>query len=187
MQYGSGLQTSRSSFSCLLSCLYALKRFGGWRPRQYGFHPIGAVDFVGLTLIAAFLFWLFYEPVGRLFSIWLGTNSPDFSYKSVLPSSLLLRALVVVYFAATAAVVEEVMFRALPWCFFSSRDGSGSPFWRYALISSLLFGLIHWENGAHEVVSTFMLGFVACVLYVKINNIWPLIGAHFVTDVRSFW
>ena len=173
----------------LLPCsvFFALAHYGGVRPNRYGFRAMGIGHLTGLTVLATFLFWLSYEPFTRLFSALLNASAPEFSYHSVIPQSPVLHSLVVLYFAATAAFVEETIFRALPWYYFSLQKAGRSPMWRYVLGSSLFFGLIHWENGSHEVASAFVLGVVACMLYAKIKNIWPLVGAHFFTNVRVFW
>ena len=169
---------------------YALLRYGGIRPNQYGYKAITASDLIGLTALITFIFWLSYKPLGILFSILLGTTDPEFGYASTIPQPTVLHAITVLYFAVTAALVEETVFRALPWLYImrlpaSRFDRFNIP--AYVLCSSILFGLVHWENGLHEVLSTFVLGVIACLLYSRIRNIWPLVGAHFLTDVYIFW
>jgi membrane protease YdiL (CAAX protease family) len=51
---------------------------------------------------------------------------------------------------------------------------------------AVLFGMAHWESGAHEILGTACLGLFACALYLKIQTLWPLIGAHFIVDMASF-
>ena len=167
--------------------LFALAYLGGVRPNRYGFRHIGIANLILLTVLATLIFGLLYEPFSFFFSILLKTSVPEFTYKKIIPQSPVLHLIVVLYFSASAAFVEEIVFRAIPWYYFSLQKAEKSHMWLYIISSSLLFGLIHWENGLHEVASTFVLGVFACVLYAKIKNIWPLVGAHFITDILSFW
>jgi membrane protease YdiL (CAAX protease family) len=56
----------------------------------------------------------------------------------------------------------------------------------YVTVSSTLFGLSHFENGAVEVLSTGLFGVVAALFALRVRNLWPLIVGHFVTDFVAF-
>ena len=39
----------------------------------------------------------------------------------------------------------------------------------------------------HEVIATFVLGFVLALFYAKVPNIWPFMFGHFLVDFRLFY
>jgi len=133
------------------------------------------------------MFWISYVPVSATLGRFLGSELSSFTYFNVLPETHAARVLVAIYFSISAGVFEEIMYRALPWVYFSLLNLRRPNIVSYALISSVLFGFAHWENGLHEVFATFALGFVACVLYAKIRNIWPFVIAHTWIDLSAFW
>lgn len=170
--------------------LAALWRYGQISPKEYGlgsrFGGMAHEKLFILTCAIALVLYLAYVSLS-----WIGWQlwwSPvaSFTYHDVIPEALALRVLVVIYFSLTAAFVEEIAFRGLPWLYISRRFRSPSVWW-YAIVSSFFFGLIHYENGLHEVMATFAFGLVACHVYVKLRNLWPLVGAHLITDLWTFW
>ena len=180
-----------SHFIIPLVALYLLAKFYRISPRDYGFtrleRTLGLLDLAGLTLLVGAMFWISYIPVSATLGRLLGSELSSFTYFNVLPETSGARVLVAVYFAISAGVFEEIMYRSLPWVYFSMLNPRRPHIISYALISSVLFGFAHWENGLHEVFATFALGFVACVLYVKIRNIWPFVIAHSWIDLTAFW
>jgi membrane protease YdiL (CAAX protease family) len=52
--------------------------------------------------------------------------------------------------------------------------------------TSIVFALVHWENGGPGLLAAGAYGFGAALLYLKLRNLWPLVVAHVVTDVISF-
>jgi membrane protease YdiL (CAAX protease family) len=168
----------------------ALWRYGNTSPKEYGlgsrFGGMPPKKLFALTCVIALVLYLVYVPVN-----WVGRQlwwpqTPSFTYHDVIPEALAPRVLVVIYFSLTAAFVEEIAYRGLPWLYVSRHFRSPSVWW-YALVSSFFFGLIHYENGFHEVVATFVFGLVACHIYVKLRNLWPLVGAHLIIDLLTFW
>ena len=105
---------------------------------------------------------------------------PVFSYRSVIPESLALKSLVIVYFAFTAGFVEEVLFRGLLYSIISN------PVY-YIIVSSTTFSLIHWESGLSNVLATFVIGGIMAYIYFKLKNLWPLIIAHVCMDLTWFF
>jgi membrane protease YdiL (CAAX protease family) len=169
------------------SCLMALAHYGGVRHDRYGFRAIGIGPMVLLTLFSAFFLGVPYYLVTRIFAPILDVSTPDFSYKSVIPQLPLMHEFVAIYFAATAAFAEEIVYRGIPFYYVTLKKDDGLTVWHYVLCSSLLFGLMHWENGVHEVIGTFVFGAIACIIYSQMENIWPLIGAHFIINIIAFW
>ena len=162
--------------------------FSGCRPREYGFQPIlrdNKVHLaVGLILFVTFIYWLAYEPVKavayRFF--WSTASSPVFD--AALPTGQPLRILTLLYICITAAVVEEPVFRSLPWLYFSST--MKFPTIPYLLTTTLLFSAIHWEHGVPNLVANATLGLAAGALYTRVQNVWPFIWAHFLTGAWSY-
>lgn len=162
--------------------------FLAWRYRigaaRYGLARENLGGIAGLTLLAAFLLELAYQ-IGLSISWFLplGAQSEAF-YLNIMPSGA-SRIAVTIYFAATAAFVEEIVFRGLPLLYFQ-RAFASVPKGLYILVSSTCFSLIHWTNGPHEVVGTWLFGVAAAILYLQIRTLWPLVGAHFLIDAYHF-
>ena len=171
-------------------CLWLLARVARVYPRNYGFVKIGRSWRVGelvyLCLLLTAVFWMCYEPVSKAAYQLMTVTLPTFTYVGLVPEHPLGSFLVALYFALTAAVTEEVMFRAFPWYYFGLVFRKPNVL-LYALITAAIFGFIHWENGLHEVIATFVLGFVLALFYAKVSNIWPFIFGHFLIDFRLFY
>jgi membrane protease YdiL (CAAX protease family) len=54
-------------------------------------------------------------------------------------------------------------------------------------VTTILFAATHSELGPSGVVAALTYGIAAAVLFLKLRNLWPIIFAHFVIDVYSFW
>jgi membrane protease YdiL (CAAX protease family) len=158
----------------------------GLRPDRKGedwFHIVGLTVFLAILLYVIYQFvqHLSWAIVWRIFHPEPGTAF----YKSTVPDGL-LHYPVLLYLAVTAGFAEEVFFRALPLLYFRERYGTSKPNWIYVVTTSLLFGAAHWENGAHEVIATFAYGIAASVFYLKLKDLWPLVGAHALIDFWDF-
>ncbi|WJE59759.1 CPBP family intramembrane glutamic endopeptidase [Bacillus mycoides] len=68
-----------------------------------------------------------------------------------------------------APIMEEVIFRG----FFLQRMAYKWGIKRAVIISSLIFGLGHFD-----VIGAFMFGVILCLLYIKTKNIWTNIAVH---------
>jgi uncharacterized protein len=160
----------------------------GVLPVDYGFHgPIpgsSLAENFGLVLFITFLYWLSFDPINSILYRVFWDSASAIPFSPALPEAKAWRILLIVYASLTAALIEESVFRALPWLYFEKR--LRSPELPYVLTTSLLFGLVHWEQGIHTIVAAGILGIVAALLYVGIRNIWPFIIAHFITDMWSF-
>lgn len=157
------------------------------KPRDYGLAGWRGKyrELLGLSLLAMGLFWISYKPVATFFGHLLQSEGALVTYVDVIPAQPFARFLVAIYFSLSAAVFEEIMYRGLPHVYFMRGWCVPRPA-AYVLCSTVLFGMAHWENGAHEILGTACLGLFACALYLKIRTLWPLIGAHFVVDMVSF-
>lgn len=157
------------------------------RPRNYGLTSWRERrgDLIGLTLLATALFWGSYKPVATFFGHLLLSEGAAVTYVDVMPSPPFAHLLVAIYFSLSAAIFEEIMYRGLPYVYCMHGYTVARP-GLYIICSAALFGMAHWENGAHEIIGTACLGLFACALYLKIQTLWPLIGAHFIVDMAGF-
>jgi membrane protease YdiL (CAAX protease family) len=162
---------------------------GGLHPREFGFGRMSAdgaspARVLAIVLLVTALYWLSYEPAKAIARALFPTPEASVPFVDVLPHSQPWRWLTVLYASATAAVVEEAVFRSVPWLYFSTR--LRAPVVPYVLSTALLFALIHSEQGLPAVIAAGVLGVVAATLYTRIRNVWPFVIAHFMVGVWSY-
>ena len=116
-------------------------------------------------------------------SAWAPQN---FRYAQAIPANPWLAFTAITYLAVSAGVVEEIIFRGLPYLLFSSRLSGASLTASYLLVTSALFASVHWENGSGETFATFFLGLAIAAIYTRVRNLWPFIIGHVFTDVLAF-
>lgn len=171
-------------------CLAALARFAGVTPRDYGLRApdadLPALEMAAITALAGVVLTAVYFASSSLAWLVIPGTEPTFSYSALVPDGL-MKGVVVAYFALTAGVVEEIAFRGLPLAALQVAGREQIPTTAYVLGTSVLFALIHWENGPPELAATFVYGAVAALLYLKLANLWPLVLGHVAVDVISFW
>ena len=164
--------------------LYLYKRCN-LHPKQYGLIKPGKLyplpELVGASLFTAFILYITYISVYGV-SLKVATSygyiKPYFSYHSVIPEGI-LNLPVVIYLALTAAVVEEIIFRGIPYKLIFENKQIRNKKSVYILITSFLFAVIHWESGYPNAISAFVFGLLAAWLYHVYKNLWPLIGGIF--------
>jgi membrane protease YdiL (CAAX protease family) len=170
------------------SC-WLLWRFAGVAPAHYGLsrivqhHPLHELV-VYTAVIAAFVAGYGLARILALFAplLWAGHS---FSYQAAIPGGVAAVA-ALAYFAFSAGLAEEVVFRGLPALYLGARLSPAAFAWVYPLASAAAFAAIHWEQGSREFVATFLLGLGAGWLYMKIRNLWPFVFGHTYTDVAAF-
>jgi len=172
-----------------LLALYLLRRLGlSWA--ALGLAPPAsarsALLLGGQTLLAWAAYTVVYLGTRQLAARLLDGTAPAFGYGTALPDYDLARLAGVLYFAASAALSEEFVYRGVLWAWARARLPARTARAVFSAGSALLFAAIHWENGAHELAATFALGLLAGALYLRIASLWPLIGAHFLVDLFEF-
>lgn len=171
-------------------CLYALARFAAIGPRAYGLRgpdaelPAGSLAVA--TVLACAVFALAYFGTSALAERWLPQAPPHFSYAHLIPSGA-MRVPVVIYFALSAGIVEEVVYRGLPLAALGAAIRERGVLPAYVLVSATLFSSIHWEGGLIGLIPAFVVGVVAALLYLRIGNLWPLVIAHAQVNLIHFW
>jgi uncharacterized protein len=125
-------------------------------------------------------FWLFALPV-----IPIGLNASGGFHASSAVDVLLFFAL-----AALVGFVEESFFRGLMLRPLALRGR-----WRAAVITSLVFGLVHSQHLLRgtdpeavltQIVFAVSVGFAYAALVLRTGMIWPLMILHCLTDFAAF-
>ncbi|MEZ0225987.1 MAG: CPBP family intramembrane glutamic endopeptidase [Alphaproteobacteria bacterium] len=101
-----------------------------------------------------------------------------------------LGILTAVYAAVSAGILEEVIFRAHLITLMERvlKPHMGTETRRkiaVAFVSCALFALIHWCEGPGKVVSTFLLGLLPTVIYMRSRNLWFLVLWHTIHDALA--
>lgn len=138
-------------------------------------------------LFICLMCWASYSPVKAVVSMYLPAHGNEFGHWSAIPQSFVLKLLVVGYYAASAALIEEVAYRALPWLYLSQFNNMRWKFSIYIVTTSLIFAAAHWEQGLQGVIAAFTFGFTTALLYSQFKNLWPLVIAHFATNCVVLW
>lgn len=81
------------------------------------------------------------------------------------------------------AIVEEMIFRGMAW---TALRRAGLNAFTALVVSSAVFGLIHWSLGVAAVVSTGLIGAIFTICVWRTGSILPLIFAHFIVNYVYF-
>jgi membrane protease YdiL (CAAX protease family) len=73
-----------------------------------------------------------------------------------------------------APVSEELFFRGFLFAGLRSKW----TFWPAAIVSGLIFGLVHAPTGVTAAIPLAALGFALCWLYEQTGSVWPCMIAH---------
>ncbi|MBD3223818.1 MAG: CPBP family intramembrane metalloprotease [Caldithrix sp.] len=95
---------------------------------------------------------------------------------------MLVFALVAVFIASSFG--EEVIYRGFLITRISE-IGNNSKIWSWSavLVSSIIFGLVHFDWGLMGIGQTFFMGLALGISYIKLNrNLWILVFAHAYMD-----
>ena len=156
----------------------------GLHPRVRGRrHP---ALLLALVVIVAYLFleidmWALH----RAHAIFPSAELPPdaFTYRDVVPPrgprTGGWRLLALTYLCVSAAVVEELYYRAAFDRLFP-RTLVGAV--AYVLTSSSVFAGAHWEGGLRNVAESFAVGLFAAVVFRVTGNLWPLMVGHLIVD-----
>lgn len=106
-----------------------------------------------------------------------------FNYGSLIPESGWRETVVWIYFSLSAGIVEELYFRGILRRFFGQGRRAVMLF---LAVSTLLFSVIHWENGVNDLLATGAFGLLAGICYVWHRTIFIPVIAHVVADLVLF-
>ena len=146
-----------------------------------GFKKLERPARTALIVLAVVLIWtVFHLAVSMPVLNHLTGTTQDLSSYEELQGNLSGLIVLLVLTWTLAAFAEEVVFRG--YLFRRVRDvlGDGRPgIVSAVVITSLLFGMIHLEQGVVGVALTTMDAVVFCALRLKFaDNLWPAIMAH---------
>ena len=111
---------------------------------------------------------------------------------SALPTTVLghypephgwLRLLDLTFGIALVAYSEEVVFRRSACCFFRTYINND---WLLVIFSSVLFGAYHWWTGVGNIAEAVLIGLLLMLFYLRSVALWPVVLAHYLTDVIDF-
>lgn len=166
-----------------LASVWALWRFAGVRPRDYGLGPLAGAQppsfalVLYLLVIAAFAYGYGFAKLLALFVPW-EWPATAFVYTQAFPHHAAGSLALLAYLSVSEALAEEIVFRGLPALWLRAHA--------YPLVSAAAFAAIHWESGTREVVAAFLLGVGLAALYLRLRNLWPFVAGHAVTDMLAF-
>jgi membrane protease YdiL (CAAX protease family) len=176
-------------------CLIFLKSFFELSPSDYGLRLKPSEDHFVVKrslffdiIISIFLLGIVWELSSAFAWRLLGSSSQTETHGiySILEKSD-KRFLLALYMSLTAAFAEEIFFRGVVYNFFVQLTRTkivNNLF--FVIVSTLLFGISHWERGDYLMASSFVYGFAAALLYLEYKYLTPLIIAHFIIDLYEF-
>ena len=141
---------------------------------------IGLVAAIGIQVFSIFIL----TPILEL----LGVESADPAiYESIVGNkSMLIMYLCVSW--TTAGLGEELIYRS----FFLGQTVAFFATSKYKwiislIISSVIFGFFHFNNGIDAIISTGVTGFILGLIYLYTDrNIWAVYFAHSITNTIAF-
>ncbi|NNL43613.1 MAG: CPBP family intramembrane metalloprotease [Desulfobacterales bacterium] len=107
----------------------------------------------------------------------------NFSYSQILPGRGIKYFFILLYFSATAGIVEEFYLKGLLRSIFKNTFFSILAF---VIISATIFSSLHWEGGVWGLFATFIFGIFSATFYATTKNLWPNVIGHFATDYLWF-
>lgn len=135
---------------------------------------------VYLALLTLLGLWVLSK-IGLVIGVSVARHYPDalpqvIDYVGHIPKTGGASVLVTVYFAITAGVVEEYVFRGLlaSVCGHYFRRNS----WVFVMASTLSFAAIHWGGGLANVVAAFIQGILLTVVYLRCGDLRIPLLAH---------
>jgi CAAX protease family protein len=154
---------------------------------QWKFRPLGrtlgllgmrrfeltAIGIMVATLVA------YYIAAGLFASLVLKPEQEDVGGELGIGNpSLLIAITAVLAIVVVAPVTEELFFRGFLFAGLRSRRS----LWPAALLSGLIFGLVHATTGITTVVPLAALGVALCWLYDRTGSLWPCVMAHMINN-----
>jgi membrane protease YdiL (CAAX protease family) len=128
-------------------------------------------------LYAAFSFWILGPLITRLG--FKNTNLSDFNF---IRHHLLNYLLLILLAGVLVIPYEEIVFRG--FIFNRIRVMFGKSFLVSGIITSILFALFHWQEGAGAMIGIFIFALVITGLYkIFKGNLWYLIFFHLAYDI----
>jgi uncharacterized protein len=84
---------------------------------------------------------------------------------------------------ALVAYSEEVVFRRCARTFFQTYIDNDRLL---VIFTSILFGAYHWWTGIGNIAEAVLIGVLLMLFYLRSAALWPVVLAHYLTDVVDF-
>ena len=162
---------------------YSCQNYGLFKKFHYYYKVSNLVtDAVIASCILLFIYFAVYNLAGIFFT---DSGSVDSFYSDKLSDLKGISYIfMLLYFSITAAIFEEIFYRGIIFDFFQNFiKWTWLRNWSYVLFSAILFTLAHSAISLAYLISIFMFGFIAALLYIEYKRLEPLIMAHFFTDM----
>ena len=173
-----------------LFILNVLYKYYGIRPADYGLrfrhHRYSLRDLYNWSMLSLIILAMYYYSTHWFVGLFVEGRPRGFDIAYVVRDGP-LRLPVILYFAISSALVEEIFYRGLLWRMF---DRFSRHKWRvvwFIIVSSTFYAIVHWEDGSVEMLSAAVYGCVACILYQRLNHLVPLIFSHIVINIITLW
>jgi membrane protease YdiL (CAAX protease family) len=88
-----------------------------------------------------------------------------------------------VFGLALVAFSEEIVFRRCARHLFRIYLNDGCAL---VLVTSILFGAYHWWTGIGNIIEAVLIGVLLMLFYRRSSALWPVVLAHYLTDVVDF-
>ena len=88
-----------------------------------------------------------------------------------------------VFGLALVAYSEEIVFRRSARHLFQIYLDDG---YALVIVTSILFGAYHWWTGMGNMVEAILIGVLLMLFYRRSGALWPVVLAHYLTDVVDF-
>ena len=82
------------------------------------------------------------------------------------------------------ALSEEMLFRRMLVNMLNRFTARALPI---CLISSLIFGLIHWESGLQNVLAATLIGCYLMWIYLRTGSFLTIVAIHYVINLWVFY
>jgi len=172
-----------------LTLFYILNRLYKVHPRNYGIVlPKTSKEiktFFQASIYCITLLLLFSLSSYQLINIY-SYNSGQSSYATFIPAGA-MKYPVIFYMSLSAAIVEEITYRGLPYLLFKKIITDSYLPLIYISSTTIAFTAIHWENSIASIVLAITFGLLSSWLYLQYKNIMPLIFSHFLIDMVMYW
>jgi CAAX protease family protein len=149
-------------------------------PSQFGLRPTRfwpAVGWLALAWLAFFIFSGFWSVLMHALGVKLNDDLPQ---QLGADKSVAALTAVAVLVCVVAPIAEEFFFRG----FFFTALRSSLGLWPSALITGLVFGLIHFK--LEFLAPLAVLGVALCLLYAKTGSLLPCIALHALNNSLAF-
>jgi membrane protease YdiL (CAAX protease family) len=162
---------------------YALPQGEGLSQTLYRLHltsHIGADTLITVSVVLLFV-WLGVAVGINALALRLGAKPAQYSHL-LQPRTPAETAAFMLVLSPTAGILEETIFRGFLLTLFASWY---SDVWQGALLSSILFGLMHSYQGPLGIVATGFMGWIAAATVIFTGSLWPAIIAHTLYDMGT--